>query len=157
MCGSLSYVVFEPGDLASSPLYSPVFWHLLPAWLPALSRSPEGRLWLETSSSFESGCKSLATTVGLDRRPGRAIGRLRTLCDGRHGGGRVCLGRMRGWCFGRVSQARRYSGFRNRDGARSVSRLRMLELCDSGGGDKDRWVLDLIPARDAGGSRHSRE
>lgn len=32
----------------------------------------------------------------------------------------------------------------------------MLKLRDSSCGDKDRSVLGLIPARDAGGRRHSR-
>jgi hypothetical protein len=68
----------------------------------------------------------------------------------------MCLDRMRGRCFGRVSQARRWSGFRDRDrdGSRSESRLQVLELRDSGGGDKDRLlVLGLIPAGGADGSR----
>jgi len=70
----------------------------------------------------------------------------------------VCLGRMGGRCFGRVSQARWWSGCRDRgrDKGRSVSRLKMLKLSDSSGGDKDRAVVGLIPARDADGSRHSR-
>jgi hypothetical protein len=37
-----------------------------------------------------------------------------------------------------------------------VSRLQVLELCDSGGGDKGMLVLGLIPAGDADGSGYSR-
>ncbi|KAG9533328.1 hypothetical protein KCU93_g273, partial [Aureobasidium melanogenum] len=48
----------------------------------------ERGLWLVAGSSFEGGCKSFAAAFGLDRRPGRAIGRLRALGDSRHGGRR---------------------------------------------------------------------
>lgn len=85
----LSYVVFEAGNLTSSPLYSPVFWHLFPTRLSGLGGWLERGLWLVAGSSFEGGCKSFAAAFGLDRRPGRAIGRLRALGDSRHGGRRV--------------------------------------------------------------------
>jgi hypothetical protein len=52
---------------------------------------------LETGSSFEGRGESLAAAVGFDRRPWRAIGRLRALGDGRHGGGRVCVSGSYRW------------------------------------------------------------
>lgn len=85
----LSYVVFQAGNLTSSPLYSPIFWHLLPTRLSSLNGRLERGLRLVAGSSFEGGCESFAAAVGLDRGPGRAIGRLRALGNGRHGGERV--------------------------------------------------------------------
>ncbi|KAH0389266.1 hypothetical protein KCU92_g137, partial [Aureobasidium melanogenum] len=127
----LSYVVFEAGNLTSSPLYSPIFWHLFPTRLSGLAGWLERGLWLVAGSSFEGGCKSFAAAFGLDRRPGRAIGRLRALGDSRHGGRRERWG----------------LGFRH--GTRCVSSLQLFELRDSDGGDKDGRLLDLIPARRA--------